>query len=313
VKQPDHRLDTPATRRAPGPAPPAEEPARAVLRLQRASGNRAVARLLGGDVRVHYDSAEPARFHAAAFARGDDIHLAPGRRDLLTHEAWHVVQQREGRVPPRLRMNGEAVNDDRSLEAEADTLARGGAPHGALLGRAVSDPVVQLAALTVNALESVLGGSGTPLGSGSRMSFADTALAAPLDGLKFHVSATLGPAGSVTAVHFSYYPRDDAAYRHKVIHYEYPWNPGTDSFGAVSQKLETWKPFRDLVQAIQDHAAAQATSLQGKLQAVLRAPAVSAPIAVPPRSSSRSSAVTPPSTPPGGWADTPPSSPAQLF
>lgn len=37
---------------------------------------------------------------ALAYARGNDVHLAPGQERHLPHEAWHVVQQREGRVAP---------------------------------------------------------------------------------------------------------------------------------------------------------------------------------------------------------------------
>ncbi|MDE1150355.1 MAG: DUF4157 domain-containing protein [Azospirillaceae bacterium] len=73
-------------------------------------------------VRVRYNSAEPARFQAHAVAQGHDIHLAPGQERHLPHEAWHVVQQMQGRVPATLQMNGTSVNDDPGLEAEADRM-----------------------------------------------------------------------------------------------------------------------------------------------------------------------------------------------
>jgi hypothetical protein len=50
------------------------------------------------DVKVHYNSTNPARLQAVAFARGTNIYLAPGQEKCLPHEAWHVGQQRQGRV-----------------------------------------------------------------------------------------------------------------------------------------------------------------------------------------------------------------------
>lgn len=72
------------------------------------------------DVRVNYNSPEPARFEAHAFARGTDIHVAPGRESDLPHEAWHVVQQKQGRVRPSAQMHGRQINEDARLEDEAD-------------------------------------------------------------------------------------------------------------------------------------------------------------------------------------------------
>ncbi|MFF2090095.1 DUF4157 domain-containing protein [Paenibacillus sp. NPDC058174] len=74
------------------------------------------------DVRVHRNSPDPARLNALAYAQGSDIHLGPGEETHLPHEAWHVVQQRQGRVTPSMEMGGIAVNDDASLEQEADTM-----------------------------------------------------------------------------------------------------------------------------------------------------------------------------------------------
>ena len=74
------------------------------------------------DVRVHRDSDAPAQLDAHAYAQGNDIHLAPGQEQHLPHEAWHVVQQRQGRVQPTLQMGAVGVNDDAGLEAEADAM-----------------------------------------------------------------------------------------------------------------------------------------------------------------------------------------------
>ncbi|MCU1483960.1 MAG: hypothetical protein JWN67_706 [Actinomycetia bacterium] len=57
-----------------------------------------------GDVQVHYNSSEPAALQAGAYAQGSDIHVAPGQEQHLPHEAWHVVQQRGGRVPPDVQL-----------------------------------------------------------------------------------------------------------------------------------------------------------------------------------------------------------------
>ncbi|HEX7313768.1 MAG TPA: DUF4157 domain-containing protein [Pyrinomonadaceae bacterium] len=75
------------------------------------------------DVKVHYDSAKPAHLHAHAYTQGTDIHLAPGQEEHLPHEAWHVVQQKQGRVRPTMQMKGGAdINDDKGLEKEADVM-----------------------------------------------------------------------------------------------------------------------------------------------------------------------------------------------
>jgi len=74
------------------------------------------------DVQVHRNSAKPAALDALAYAQGSDIHLGPGQEQHLPHEAWHVVQQRQGRVTPTLEMAGQPVNDDVSLETEADVM-----------------------------------------------------------------------------------------------------------------------------------------------------------------------------------------------
>jgi hypothetical protein len=75
------------------------------------------------DVRVHYNSAKPAQLDALAFAQGRDIHVAPGQEQHLPHEAWHVVQQAQGRVQPTIQIEeGVAVNDNAGLEREADAM-----------------------------------------------------------------------------------------------------------------------------------------------------------------------------------------------
>src|SRR6266404_663842 len=127
-----------------------------ILALQRAAGNRVVQRMLNSllsnpeiiqrkenktglpdnlksgienlsgiamdDVKVHYNSSKPAQVQALAYTLGTDIYLAPGQEEHLPHEAWHVVQQKQGIVKPTLQMKGVAINDDRGLERQADVM-----------------------------------------------------------------------------------------------------------------------------------------------------------------------------------------------
>ncbi|MBW4890323.1 DUF4157 domain-containing protein [Mucilaginibacter sp. HMF5004] len=73
-------------------------------------------------VKVHYNSAKPTQLQAHAFAQGSDIHVASGQEKHLPHEAWHVVQQAQGRVKPTMQMKGAPVNNDPALETEADVM-----------------------------------------------------------------------------------------------------------------------------------------------------------------------------------------------
>ncbi|PTS88759.1 hypothetical protein DBR17_04105 [Sphingomonas sp. HMWF008] len=54
----------------------------------------------------------------------------------MPHEAWHVVQQAEGRVFPTVDLGGTAINDDAGLEREADRMGDASAAHGRSLGAA---------------------------------------------------------------------------------------------------------------------------------------------------------------------------------
>ncbi|MDP9048921.1 MAG: DUF4157 domain-containing protein [Bacteroidota bacterium] len=75
------------------------------------------------DLKVHYNSSQPAQLNAHAYAQGTDIHIASGQERHLPHEAWHVVQQKQGRVKPTMQMKGKLnVNDDDGLEKEADAM-----------------------------------------------------------------------------------------------------------------------------------------------------------------------------------------------
>lgn len=71
------------------------------------------------NIHVHYDSDKPAQLNAEAYAQGNDIYLAPGSEHHLPHEAWHIVQQAQGRVQPTVNIGDTAVNTNQALEQEA--------------------------------------------------------------------------------------------------------------------------------------------------------------------------------------------------
>jgi len=89
-------------------------------------------------VRVHYGSPRPAELGTLAYAQGSQIHLSPGQEHTLPHEAWHVVQQAQGRVTPTTTAgNGQALSTQSHLEHEADAMGHKAlpafgvaAPHG---------------------------------------------------------------------------------------------------------------------------------------------------------------------------------------
>jgi hypothetical protein len=78
-------------------------------------------------VRVH-EGSEASAMGARAFTQGRNIHFAPGEYDprsasgleLIGHELTHVVQQAEGRVGTNVLAKGVSLNDDETLEHEAD-------------------------------------------------------------------------------------------------------------------------------------------------------------------------------------------------
>lgn len=102
------------------------------------------------DVKVHYNSDKPSQLQAHAFAQGTDIHIASGQEKHLPHEAWHVVQQKQGRVQPTMQMKSKVnVNDDIGLEEEADVMGLKAMKSSVLFSPAelsygsINTPVVQ--------------------------------------------------------------------------------------------------------------------------------------------------------------------------
>jgi hypothetical protein len=86
------------------------------------SGVETLSGLSLNDVKVHYNSTKPAQLQAHAYTQGSDIHVAPGQEQHLPHEAWHVAQQKQGRVKPTVQVKGAQINDDAGLEKEADVM-----------------------------------------------------------------------------------------------------------------------------------------------------------------------------------------------
>lgn len=104
-----------------------QQPARNQTGLpnQLKAGVEALSGVSLDNVRVHYHSSKPAQLNAKAYAQGSDIHLGPGQEAHLPHEAWHVVQQAQGRVKATTQMKGDVpVNDDPTLEHEADVMGQ---------------------------------------------------------------------------------------------------------------------------------------------------------------------------------------------
>lgn len=66
-------------------------------------------------VRVHRNSSKPAQLNAHAYAQGSDIHVAPGQDKHIPHEAWHAVQQAQGRVHATTQMKRAVQASETSL------------------------------------------------------------------------------------------------------------------------------------------------------------------------------------------------------
>ena len=103
---------------APQPAP--AEPNRTGLPDQMKTNLETMSGFDMSDVRVHYNSPKPAAIGALAYTQGNQIHMGPGQNKHLGHEAWHVAQQKQGRVKATTQFKGMQGNDDAGLEREAD-------------------------------------------------------------------------------------------------------------------------------------------------------------------------------------------------
>ena len=103
------------------------------------SGIESLSGMSMDSVKVHYNSDKPAQLNALAYAQGSDIHVGPGQEKHVPHEAWHVVQQAQGRVnPTKETSGGTQINDDKSLETEADVMGAKAAQFKAASGSRTS-------------------------------------------------------------------------------------------------------------------------------------------------------------------------------
>ncbi len=85
------------------------------------------------NVEIHTNSQKAVQMSARAFTQGENVHFAPGEfnpnsskgKNLIGHEFTHVAQQRAGVVKPtKVLQKGVAINDNQSLETEADTFGK---------------------------------------------------------------------------------------------------------------------------------------------------------------------------------------------
>ncbi|HHG83704.1 MAG TPA: DUF4157 domain-containing protein, partial [Bacteroidetes bacterium] len=108
---------------APSTPPPADDGDKnGGLPSQLKAGIESLSGVDMGDVKVNYGSSKPGQMKALAVAQGTSIDLAAGQEHHLPHEAWHVAQQKQGRVTANTEVNGNPVNNDVGLEREADVM-----------------------------------------------------------------------------------------------------------------------------------------------------------------------------------------------
>lgn len=81
------------------------------------------------DVRVHYNSGKPAQLQSLAYTQGNQVYVGPAQEKHLGHELGHVVQQKQGRVQPTMRLRGINANDNEGLEREADIISSNAINH----------------------------------------------------------------------------------------------------------------------------------------------------------------------------------------
>jgi len=69
------------------------------------------------NVNVELDSSDPEKLNAKATRQGNDIKIGKGNEESLPHELAHISQ---GKVPATTEKNGQPINDEESLEKNAD-------------------------------------------------------------------------------------------------------------------------------------------------------------------------------------------------
>ncbi|GGC77423.1 eCIS core domain-containing protein [Undibacterium terreum] len=142
-----------------------EKPNNTGLPNQLKSGIESLSGISMDHVKVHYNSEKPAQLLAHAYAQGSEIHVGPGQERHLSHEAWHVVQQAQGRVRATMQMKpGTPLNDDVGLEGEADLMGEQASRLGHLVEKGPvemlgmipnSSPVTQLTAAELTNAQTI--------------------------------------------------------------------------------------------------------------------------------------------------------------
>ena len=74
-------------------------------------------------VTIYYNIDQPAQLNSLAYAKGTEIHRSTTQEIHLPHEAWHVVQQQQGRVKATMQLKDNVIIPTESaLEKEADIM-----------------------------------------------------------------------------------------------------------------------------------------------------------------------------------------------
>jgi hypothetical protein len=174
------------------------------LPAQLKSGIENLSGISMNDVKVHYNSDKPVQLQAHAYAQGTDIHIATGQEKHLPHEAWHVVQQKQGRVKPTMQMKGKVnINNNAGLENEADVMGRRSLQFKSVEEENNYTPVEQAPIGALNASHGhVDEGVVQPFGLGDLFTVAGT-VAGGIGG-----ALTAGPLGAIAGASAGAYAAD---------------------------------------------------------------------------------------------------------
>ena len=79
------------------------------------SGIESMSDMNANDVPVHI-TPKPTQLNAHTYTQGTNIDIVPEQERNLPHEAWHVVQHKQGRVSPTAQIHVELSTDEESLK-----------------------------------------------------------------------------------------------------------------------------------------------------------------------------------------------------
>jgi hypothetical protein len=75
-----------------------------------------------GDVKTHHNFSQPLQLSANAFVPNNQANIVAGREKHLPYENWQVVQQNQSRISTLQMKSSVNINDDPTLEKEADVM-----------------------------------------------------------------------------------------------------------------------------------------------------------------------------------------------